>query len=333
MALSIMFYHLYFWIYSPLDSSSPLGRLGVYGVSIFFILSGLSMAIVYHSFINSYKSAVSFFTRRIFRIWPLLWIVCILTLWPDFQGFDKFNHYKFIINITTLFGFIEPASYIATGAWSIGNEMLYYALSPLVFALYNKRKWIGNIFFASTVLIGIYFAFNLLDPYKNIANQWTIYVNPFNNFFLYVMGIAIYYNFKDIRINSKINTLILISAIALFCFLPYTGNQISIVSGIGRLIFVTISFLIVFCFYKMRIKLPNIFSKPLEIFGIATYGVYLLHPVACIYITLLFNKMNIKSDIALYLSVIILTIVTAIISYNKFELKFIKLGKKLTTKH
>lgn len=333
MALSIMFYHLNFWIFTPLDSSTPLGRLGMYGVSIFFVLSGLSMAIVYHSFINSYKSAVSFFTRRIFRIWPLLWIVCILTLWPDFQGFDKFNHYKFIINITTLFGFIEPASYIATGAWSIGNEMLYYALSPLVFTLYNKRKWIGNTFFAFTVMVGIYFAFFLLDPNKSLANQWTTYVNPFNNFFLYVMGIAIYYNFKDIEIKSKTNTLMLVSAVALFCFLPYTGNQISIVSGTGRLIFVALSFMIVLGFYKMRINLPDIFSKPLETFGIATYGVYLIHPVACIYITFLFKKLNLQSDILLYLTVITLTIITAIISYNKFELRFIKLCKKLTTKH
>ncbi len=51
MAIAIMFYHLTSWHITPLDSSSVLGRLGIYGVSVFFILSGLSMAVVYSNFI------------------------------------------------------------------------------------------------------------------------------------------------------------------------------------------------------------------------------------------------------------------------------------------
>ncbi len=83
MALSIMFYHLTYWIVSPLDSSNPLGRLGVYGVSIFFVLSGLSMAIVYNVYIKSIRASINFYVRRIFRIWPLLWAVCILAIIPQ----------------------------------------------------------------------------------------------------------------------------------------------------------------------------------------------------------------------------------------------------------
>ena len=46
MAVSIMIYHLTGGLFFTLDSSSVLGRLGVYGVSVFFVLSGLSMAVV-----------------------------------------------------------------------------------------------------------------------------------------------------------------------------------------------------------------------------------------------------------------------------------------------
>nr|WP_279290178.1 hypothetical protein [Clostridium cibarium] len=70
-----MAYHLYYWRVAPLNADSCLGRLGIYAVSIFFILSGLSMAIVYNGFINSIKTSFVFLVRRIFRIWPLLWIV------------------------------------------------------------------------------------------------------------------------------------------------------------------------------------------------------------------------------------------------------------------
>jgi peptidoglycan/LPS O-acetylase OafA/YrhL len=39
MAVSIMLYHLTIWYIVALDSSSVLGRLGIYGVSVFFVLS------------------------------------------------------------------------------------------------------------------------------------------------------------------------------------------------------------------------------------------------------------------------------------------------------
>ncbi|HOY69302.1 MAG TPA: hypothetical protein PLZ85_00405 [Methylotenera sp.] len=45
LAFSIMIYHLTSWEISPLESSHLLGRLGIYGVSMFFLLSGLSMAV------------------------------------------------------------------------------------------------------------------------------------------------------------------------------------------------------------------------------------------------------------------------------------------------
>jgi len=331
MALSIMFYHLTIWMIVPLDSSSPLGRLGVYGVSIFFVLSGLSMAIVYNRYINSFRNSVNFYVRRIFRIWPLLWVVCILVILPVYNKTGTYDWQLFFLNTTTLFGFIKPEAYIAAGAWSIGNEMVYYALTPLIFFLYNYSKRAGNIFFLISLAIGLYFAFVLLNPHKNIMPQWTLYVHPLNNLFLYVMGIAIYYNFRNIQLNQAFNVTLLVVAIVLFCLLPYSGNQISIVSGSGRLVFSALSFLVVFSFYKLNIELPAFISKPLETFGIATYGVYLIHPVVHYFIKDFFFKSGISNNYLLYLLVVIFTVLLSVISYKYFELKMIILGKKVTS--
>lgn len=331
MALAIMFYHLTIWIIAPQDSSSVIGRLGVYGVSIFFILSGLSMAIVYNRYIKSIISSVRFFIRRIFRIWPLMWIVCVMAVLPAFLKTGTLDWYLMFINLTTLFGFLEPAAYIATGAWSIGNEMVYYAITPLIIILYNYKKWAGNLFFLCSVAVGLYFALVLLDPSISVSNQWKLYVNPFNNFFLYVMGFAIFYNFRDKEISQKYNLAILVLSILLFCFLPFEGNQITIVSGIGRIVFVSISFLIVLCFYKMKITLPDIMSNSLETFGIATYGVYLLHPVIYQYEKFIFKAIGLNNLTLLYISVVVSTVILSVISYKYFELKMIGIGKSLTT--
>lgn len=331
MALSIMFYHLTIWIIYPLDSSNTLGRLGIYGVSIFFVLSGLSMAVVYNVYINSIKTSINFYVRRIFRIWPLLWIVCILAIIPQIVRVGTYDWNHLFLNVTTLFGFIKPSASIAVGAWSIGNEMVYYALTPLIFYLYNYKKWVGNVFFLASLSVGMVFAFNLLTPNMTLSEQWELYVNPFNNLYLYVMGIAIYYNFRDININSMLNIALLILAVSLFCALPFEGNQISIVSGSGRVIFTVLSFIIVLCFYKLRIQLPDILGNTLETFGIATYGVYLIHPIVYLYAKFFLKEVNMNSGVLLFSIVAVLTIVMSIFSYKLFELRLVKIGKQVTS--
>jgi exopolysaccharide production protein ExoZ len=327
MALSIMYYHITGWNLVPLDSTNSLGRIGVYGVSIFFVLSGLSMAIVYNSYIKNIATSINFFIRRIFRIWPLLWVVCFFIFIQQYlTGIHIWK--QLFVNITTLFGFYKPTAYMATGAWSIGNEMVYYALTPLVFCLYNYKKWAGNVFLLVCFFVGLFFAFFLLDPLRTLSDQWAIYVNPFNNLFLYVMGIGMFYNFKDVNVETKINSMALVITVLLFCFLPFEGDQIVIVAGIGRIVFVLLSLSIVFCFYKMKIKLPSLLSYSLELLGLATYGVYLIHPI--VYFSF-FNLIEIKNDLLAFVVVPLLTIIISIISYKIFELKFITLGKKLTS--
>lgn len=328
MALSIMFYHIYGWEGHHLDSDSILGRLGIYGVSIFFILSGLSMAIVYNSIIKNFHAAFVFMVRRIFRIWPLLWLVCFYNFFQIVFSGANYGYKLLFLNLTTLFGFIKPSAYMATGAWSIGNEMVYYAFTPLILYLYNYKKIAGNIFLLFCFFIGLFFSFYFLEPQVSISNQlqWNNYINPFNNLFLYVSGIAIYYNFKDIDFNSKVINYTFLIACALFCLLPFKGDQIVIVTGIGRIIFVALSILIVFCVYKLKIILPEFISKPLEVIGLATYGVYLIHPIVYFFIK---DQLNIKSG--LLILVPLMTIVTAIFLYHYFELKFIIIGKKVTS--
>lgn len=331
-ALSIMLYHLSDFTVTkaaPLDASSALGRLGIYGVSIFFILSGLSMAVVYNTYIKDVPASVNFFIRRIFRIWPLLWLVCFLKI--IYSAYIIGNaHYGFAViflNYTTLFGFVKPTAYIALGAWSIGNEMVYYALTPVILYIYNRNRRAGNTFFLFALMTGLAFAFYFLRPDVPLGRQWAVYVNPFNNLFLYMMGIMIYYNFKDRRFDQRLNWLILFISVILFCLLPFSGDQIAIVTGTGRICFVVLSFLIVLSFYKMEFSFTSSLTKPLSLLGAATYGVYLIHPVIYNYFTLLVKDASIA---LVFISVIVITISVSILSYKFFEKRLINIGKRIT---
>lgn len=332
MAISIMAYHLTGWSFFELDSSGLLGRLGIYGVSIFFILSGLSMAIVYSKYITDSKSSVFFFVRRIFRIWPLLWVCIALAVLPAIVKGAQIDIWLIITNMTTIFGFIKPEAYINTGAWSLGNEMVYYSLTPLFILLYNRKKLWGNMLTMATLLVAIVFSFILLKSTDTLANQWKLYVNPFNNMFLYASGVAIYYNLNDVEVKPSVNALLFILSCVFFVFYPVAGDQIHITTGINRMIFMSISILLVVSFYKFDLYnyVPRCFVASFEQLGIATYGVYLLHPLVSMYMYSLMSKLGMSNNYMHFFSVFVLTVLLSILTFNLFENRMIKIGKALT---
>jgi len=233
------------------------------------------------------------------------------------------------LNITTLFGFIQPANYIPMGGWTIGNEMVFYLFTPAILFIYDKKTIYGNLLLMITCIIGLYFAFFLLNPNDSLANQWSIYVNPFNNLFCFILGIAIFYNFNKIKINKIMNLSLLLISFILFLFYDYK-NQIDIVSGWNRIIFVFIITVWIFSFFKMKVEKTSMVSKMFETFGMATYGVYILHPI--------FRSILLKANellklnfpyIAVCIVAVFITILGATISYYYFELKISNWGKKI----
>lgn len=325
MAFAIMIYHLIAWKFFHPDSGTLLGNFGIYGVSIFFVLSGLSMAIVYNNYIKDIQTSIVFFIRRLFRLLPLLWIAIFVVSLGAFLIKGELDLYKIFLNITLLFGFVAPEAYINIGAWSIGNEVFYYAFTPFLIMLYAKSKQLGNIAVIFLVLIGIYFAFFAIDANSTIKDQWNVYINPFNNFFLYACGLALYYNFHTFTMSYLANFLI-VTSMAVFCFYPVEGDQINIVTGFNRVIFSLSSIALTLGFYKLALDIPNWVSKPLANLGEATYGVYLLHPIVFFVV----NKLTSNPFLCVVLTMVS-TIIAANLSYQFYEKKFIKIGKRFTT--
>lgn len=332
MAFSIMFYHYTSWFIKPMDSSSLIGRLGIYGVSIFYILSGLNLAIAYNKRINNFKAIQSFILRRVFRILPLLWLATILYLIvheiPQYYLPPPSLEILFL-NFTALFGFVSPKSYILIGAWSIGNELVFYSMFPLIIYMYNKRLSIGNILFVIVVIVEIVFSFFILTPNKTLGSQWTTYINPFNQLFLFVLGVATYYNFNKLKNNNLINILGLLS-ILLFIFYPVSGDQIYLSTGFNRFFFSIWCCIVVLMFWKMKISPPIFLKQLLNTIGASTYSIYLLHQTVILVVKLFMDKIGYSNVYILITASVITTIILSSYVYRYYEKPFIKLGKSIS---
>ncbi|MDC5598006.1 acyltransferase, partial [Acinetobacter baumannii] len=151
------------------------------------------------------------------------------------------------------------------------------------------------------------------------------YIHPLSNMYLYTLGLSLYYNFHDVKLKRASYLLIIIS-FAVLCLYPVSGDQIMLVTGINDVIFSLASVALTLGFYKLAVALPEWITKPFANLGEATYGVYLLHPV--IYI---FTNKLITNPYLCIATTVCITIIAANISYQIYEKRFIKIGKKLTS--
>lgn len=317
-AFSIMLYHFQSWAIGSFTADTFWGRIGLYGVSIFYILSGLTLYLV------NRKQLVpkAFFIKRFFRIYPLLIFATLATIILH-RSLPPIK--MILLNLTGLFGFVTPRGYIATGAWSIGNELVFYALFPVLWSLLKFHKsWV--LWLAGGGLFCLY-AFYLLSPTAQMADQWATYVNPLNQVPYFMVGLLIAHYLDTKELSVWQNAALFLIGIAVFVGLPTGANLSELVAGVQRLFFTLSITLICTAFFKSESQLHPVFHKPLSILGEASYSVYLLHPLVW----------AVAQKGLPYVNAWVVIVVAAAASiaggyvvYRYFEMYFIGYGKWLT---
>ena len=240
--------------------------------------------------------------------------------------------WQVFLNVTTLFGFINPGAYINTGGWSIGNEMVYYALTPFLLAVYNRNCWQGNVVTIIAATIALYFGFAVLDRTQTLASQWQAYIHPLNNLVFYCGGIALFYNTRQVFLSLHVALLLMLVSILAFITWPVEGDLITIVTGLNRIGFFVITTVLVFSFYKLTAHPHRFIAQPLARLGVATYGIYLLHPIIHSFVKLFASLITL--DVTPWITsaaTVAMTIVAAIVSYICLESPAISFGKRLTS--
>lgn len=338
MALAVMAYHYTGAVVGPQDSSTILGKLGVYAVALFYILSGVSLAIVYRDSIRSADTVLDYAVKRVFRIFPLFYVVVTSALLLGWLGASlrgtpySFPAYEALLNYTLTFGFVDPSAYLSTGAWSIGNELVFYVFFPLI--VLGTRRWAGfmPLSLGVAVAIELYFAFFALSPDIPLEAQWKTYIHPFNQLFLFVSGMAVGYYLRPAPTSDRrargLSTGIALLGVAAFVAFPAVGNQAHLVTGSSRLFLSAVCIVFVAAIFVRNPAGHSAVARPLAFLGEGCYSIYLLHPIVAIVIVFVAGRLRVPHDVA-YPVAFVITLALSAVTFRFVERPMIGLGREV----
>jgi peptidoglycan/LPS O-acetylase OafA/YrhL len=185
-AAAIVVYHLYFLtsVRTPDWMTAVIFPLGLYGVPLFFLISAF---VLWHGYVQDGRirgGVPHYLRRRFFRIAPLYYVVLILQLTLMDTGSSPgaiAAAFLFIFNLIP-----GQSTGIVFASWSIGVEMLFYALlPPLAFAV--RSLWQAIAFFCLSVIAATWVWIVVMDRVdlgqvvKFTPSQWTGYLSlPFS---------------------------------------------------------------------------------------------------------------------------------------------------------
>lgn len=329
----------YFQINNFREQTKYLGELGV---DLFFVLSGflITFLLLKEKEVFQKINYKAFYLRRILRIWPLYYIIVILSLFivPNLNVFNipflnndidsKSDVFYviilFVLMLPNVLYFLKPIQY-ATQTWSIGVEEQFYLIWPFVI---NKTKKYKTIFICIILLYWLlYFVFKL--PLFNDLTYIDLIRNFYNIFKIDVLtigSIAAILLFENNSIIHKIvNIKIFVLCLLLLLFFYLSHNLF-----VERIIYSVLFSIVILNLVRLKSLSNALEFKMLNYLGQISYGIYMYHGFIILLVMKFLMKFNYLNNILLYILSFLFTIIASSLSYKYIEKPFLKLKLKFS---
>lgn len=227
-ALSIVLFHLVHM--AKLDVPEPANFIEThfgFGVPLFYMVSAFGLFLGYENKLQELGAWKEYYLRRFFRIAPLFYFVVLFYipyLWLLYDG-HLVPITKVVSSVLFVFNFIpQDVEGFVWASWSIGVEMVFYLLLPLLVLLV---RGLGSAF--AFFILSIYIKTRWNTSFDGITDS-AVMTNFKTYFFLahvhyFAMGILSYfiwsslYNSRlSVRLNGLLFTVISISGLILLVF-------------------------------------------------------------------------------------------------------------------
>jgi peptidoglycan/LPS O-acetylase OafA/YrhL len=356
-ALSIFIYHICgtTGIYPIQIIPERFIGLTLAGIPLFLILSAFTLYSSLDNRAGEKRKFFKFYLRRFFRIAPLFYLLLIIVVLDSLIIQKAVPSWQdILVNFTFTFNLVPQYSMsLFSDGWTVGVEMLFYLVLPLVFIKVN------NIRRSIVLFIGIYWLSKeirwLLGTIigENIMMSTNYDFYNFSHWaYIFPLGVICYLIYKSYLPKMRREyrapaafSMLLLSLVILFMFinnLPLTlalsdlYEPLSILTRLREMSSVAFVLLILSLSLKPNRLIVNRFTR---FFGTISYSLYLIHPFIVeplkpVYVYI-YGHTIYSTDLSLFLCILLtLLIVTpvSLLTYHLIETPGIRMGKKVIAK-
>lgn len=330
-ALLVVFCHAANEVGGHGASTSHLWRLvntkGLFGVDIFFVVSGFVMMYIISGQRSGRASATWFISDRVLRVVPLYWAATLVSVAVGLAlpALKHENCYAVSYVLRSLF--FVPSSNPMTGApepvlglgWTLNFEMFFYVVISLVLLLGIRRVYLAVVaIFVTLVALGLW-----LNPEYLILKGWTHTI-----ILEFVFGVLFaQLRLSGFRIGVPAQVGLIVAGVAGWLLMGPPTEGVFDMRGLvwgppAAAIFAGV------VMGRHEIAYPKLLLS----IGDASYSLYLTHLFVLRASSLLVNHLPVGPALRVVLLFAVFVpcaLCVAILSYRKFEMPTMRFGRRL----
>lgn len=333
--LLVVLFHVFLYNTAALgDHAETVMRFAVFGqtgVDLFFVLSGFLITRILLSSRNQKNQIKNFYIRRFLRIFPLYYLFLILIFYilpqlgllkDDVNLIQKLSYFFYFqgIRYTWFNDFSGPMHF-----WSLAVEEHFYLFWPFIVSLLSFR----NLVFTSIILIII-----------SVLFRYFLKTNGYSDFYFTIcrldslaLGAIISMievkNISSEKVRKVAIFLFLITTLMISCLFisKHIFHSSDLIASLKFTLIGMFYFsIILYLLNSNKSIIGSIINLGVFSFcGKISYGIYVYHPLCLT----LFKQLNLGFLWYVTLSISV-TIIISWISYNYFEILFLKLKHRWT---
>lgn len=321
---------------SSLEQWDQIGHLGVL---LFFAISGflITYLLLQEEEAHGWFKVRNFQMRRILRIWPLYFLMVLLSLfvlplipvlhlpntdarvvitdWPQKLGL-------FILFIptwvTAMVGPVPDAMHL----WSIGTEEHFYLIWPVLLRLFKRYRLALMI----AVFIGYAAVYRSLAPGSEGSGtmQWYL-LKYWANFNIDCMAVGALMALLFFRGHKALNVLVDLRLFLVVLLIVIVTMAVDPKGLVGYRAY-SILYGVLVLNLAVNPRLSQLLEYPLlRYLGRISYGIYIYHIAVTLLVMHLFLRLNLPTDLLPYPFIFLFTIIVSWASHRFFESRFLRL--------
>ncbi len=308
--LFVFFFHL----------KTPYFQNGFLGVDVFFVISGFLMALIYFD-LTTREKVFRFYRRRLDRLLPAYFAVLFITIACStfvtlpYEFRDITEHGSWSAFLMPNVGFWMDNSYFNEqqfkpflNFWSLGVEIQFYLIFPLLLWFYNKSK---TFFYLIGILSFVgYISMDFISP------KTSFFMTPLRIWQFVIGFYAAQLVSRELMQHRWAGLLSLVAIFGLLFAVPNVNDLLPVWGGLVCLLTAVV------IVGGLPVKILNSWpSKAMEVLGKYSYSIYLVHfPVIAFFIYEPFNGIKGKPENLLeYALIFAVTGILSVASYHLIE--------------